>query len=90
MILDNILIAYELTHFLLNKREGDLGYVDLKLDMSKAYDRLEWCFLRDIMRRLGFDKQWIEFIMECVTTVKYQIKVNGELSGRFTPQRVLR
>lgn len=68
MILDNILIAYELTHFLLNKREGDLGYVDLKLDMSKAYDRLEWCFLRDIMRRLGFDKQWIEFIMECVTT----------------------
>ena len=90
MISDNIIIACELTHYLLNKRKGDLGYAALKLDMSKAYDRVEWSFLENMMRRLGFNEMWIGLIMECVTTVKYQVKVNGELSRSFVPQRGLR
>ena len=48
LISDNILVAYELTHFLLNKRGGEVGYAAIKLDMSKAYDRVEWHFLRDM------------------------------------------
>jgi hypothetical protein len=75
---------------LLNKREGDLGYAALKLDMSKAYDRVQWSFLENMMRRLGFDELWIRLIMECVTTVKYRVKVNGDLSDSFVPQRGLR
>jgi hypothetical protein len=63
LISDNILIAYELTHYLLNKRDGDLGYAAIKLDMSKAYDCIEWSFLRDMMRKLGFAEQWINLIM---------------------------
>jgi hypothetical protein len=55
LISNNIIVAYEITHFLLNKREGDLGYAALKLDMSKAYDRVEWNFLEQMMKRLGFD-----------------------------------
>jgi hypothetical protein len=90
LISDNILVAYEITHFLLNKRDGDLGYAVLKLDMSKAYDRVEWDFLEQMMRRLGFDEQWIMLIMECVSTVFYQIKVNGELTDSFKPERGLR
>ena len=83
LISDNILIAYEITHYLLNKREGEVGYAALKLDMSRAYDRIEWHFLRDMMIKLGFDEQWINLIMECVSTVAYRIKVNGELSDMF-------
>jgi len=51
------LIAYELTHFLLNNRDGDLGYEALKLDMSKAYDCVEWNFLEAMMRRMDFAEQ---------------------------------
>jgi len=90
LIIDNILIAYELTHFLLNKREGDLGYAAIKLDMSKAYDRVEWSFLEAMMSRMGFAAGWIKLIMECVTSISYCIKVNGDLTESFKPERGLR
>jgi len=90
LISDNILVDYELTHFLLNKRGGEVGYAAIKLDMSKAYDRVEWHFLRDMMARMGFSEQWINLIMGCVTTVSYRIKVNGDLTENFVPERGLR
>lgn len=89
MISDNILIAYEISHYMKNKRNGEEGYAALKLDMSKAYDRVEWSFLRDMMRKMGFNERWVELIMNCVCTVTYRVKVNGVLSDRFTPERGL-
>jgi hypothetical protein len=90
LISDNILVAYEITHYLLNKRDENLGYAAIKLDMSKAYDRVEWCFLYQMMKKMGFNDQWMELIMKCVSTVRYQVKVNGDLSEVFIPQRGLR
>lgn len=90
LVSDNILIAYELTHYLLNKREGKQRFAAIKLDMSKAYDRVEWCFLIAMMCKMGFDDSWINLIMKCVSSVRYQVKVNGELSDVFVPQRGLR
>ncbi|XP_062014504.1 uncharacterized protein LOC133731044 [Rosa rugosa] len=46
LITDNILVANEMAHFIHNKREGSEGFMALKLDLSKAYDRMEWVFLR--------------------------------------------
>ena len=42
---------------------GDDGYMAVKLDMSKAYDRVECCFLEDLMRQMRFNERWIWFVM---------------------------
>ncbi|XP_066382241.1 uncharacterized protein [Miscanthus floridulus] len=75
---DNILIAYELTHYPQNKRCGKEGFAALKLDMSKAYDRVEWDFLARMMTKLGFHERWVSLIMKCVSTVSYRVRVNEE------------
>ena len=77
MITDNVLLAYEMVHFLNSRRKGGKELAAVKLDMSKAYDRVEWPFLVMMMKKLGFEERWIQLIMKCVTTVSYRIKVNG-------------
>ena len=62
----------------------------VKLDMSKAYDRVKWVFLEGIMRRKGFNEGWIHLIMLCVKTVTYSVLVNGEPCGTIHPSRGIR
>ncbi|KAH1097956.1 hypothetical protein J1N35_014877 [Gossypium stocksii] len=62
----------------------------LKLDMSKAYAKVEWAFLRDMMLRMGFESSWVDFIMQCVSTASYSISINGERGSLFKPERSLR
>lgn len=48
LISDNMMIAYEVIHFLKRKRREKVRYMALKLDMNKAYDRIKWSYLKAI------------------------------------------
>lgn len=89
-ISDNIMIAYEIQHYLKRKSQGKVGYTALKLDMSRAYDRVEWKLLMAILERMGFSRDWNALIWECISTVEYKILSEGDELGPITPQRGLR
>ena len=90
LISDNILIAYELTHSLRKKKKGAEGWAAIKLDTSKAYDRVEWSFLQAMMIKMGFCHEWTQLIMNCLMSVSYRVKVNGDIGESFAPGRGLR
>ena len=90
LITDNILVAFELMHYLDHKKSGKDGYMAVKLDMSKAYDRVDWIFIKKVIRRLGFHERWLDWILRCITTISYSILINGESHGCIRPLRVLK
>ncbi|XP_075524522.1 uncharacterized protein LOC142556916 [Primulina tabacum] len=87
LISDNIIQGFETIHWIRSRKGGHKGYAALKLEMSKAYVRVEWSFLEGIMIQLGVSHIWVEKVMRCVRSVKYSFCVNGVLSGGITPSR---
>lgn len=62
----------------------------IKLDMNKAYDRLEWDFLKAMLRRMGFSEHWIKLTMACITSVSYKIVHGEHTMGPINPSRGIR
>ncbi|XP_050207602.1 uncharacterized protein LOC126657026 [Mercurialis annua] len=90
IILDNILLAHELTHQLKTKRGRFNFDLALKLDMSKAYKRVEWGFVKRVLWKLGFNHIWICWIMNCITSVSYSVNFNGASHGFIWPLKGFR
>jgi len=74
------------------KTKGKRGEVALKIDISKAYDRVNWSFVQAMMLKLGFHEKWVNWMGMCMSKyqVKYQVLINGDAVGLQNPRRGLR
>lgn len=68
-ITDNIMIAFDLIHYMKRNTTKKRGEVAFKIDISKAYDCVDWGYLRHLMLRIGFDHRWVNLMMMCLSTV---------------------
>ena len=87
--IDNAIIVHEIVHSL-RKKKGKLGYMAIKVDLEKAYDKLEWSFIRGMLIRANLPADLIDIIMSCVSTVLTPILVNLEALDPIYPSRGIR
>ena len=83
-------MAFETMHCINQRNKGKEALMAIKLDMSKAYDKVELAYLEAMMRKMGFHEKWISLIMMCVNVVSFSVLINNEPKGKIIPSRGLR
>ena len=85
----NILLSHEIMDTLKKKKWKKFSFEAIKIDISKAYDRVNWNFLKVDLTAMKFDPKWIRWIMECVFCVIHsscQWEFNFNLSSNTGPK----
>lgn len=89
LINDNSIISHEIMHYMIRKR-GEIGSMAIKIDLAKAYDCVDWNFLKNVMLANGFQPHFCDLIFECVSSASFSFLING-LPYRFLkPSRGIR
>ena len=88
-IAENQIIVQEMLHSFKTRKEKS-RLMDVKIDLQKAYDRVNWNFLQVVLKNFGFDEKFVKWILECVSTVSFELLINGGKIGQFRPKRGLR
>lgn len=74
----------------LHKKTGKKCFMAIKVDLSKAFDRVEWDFLICILTNLGFCKQFTDWILQCLSSSSLSFPINGTPYGLIKPSRGIR
>jgi hypothetical protein len=90
MITNNALLAFECIHAIQQDQSDRSNFCAYKLDLAKAYGRVDWSYLEHVLVKMGFHHVWVQWIMACVTTVRYTVRFNGILLDTLQPSRGLR
>ena len=78
--MDGIILTHEMIHSL--KHTKTLGML-IKVDLAKAYEKVNWRFLKEIVKAFGFKHDWVKWIGNLVSTTFFSILVNGSLTATF-------
>ncbi|MCH97262.1 putative ribonuclease H protein, partial [Trifolium medium] len=84
-ISENIIIAQEMLHSMAKMRSR-IGFFAIKVDLTKAYDRLRWPFIEKVLIEVGIPNEMHQFIMSCIRSVKTNVLWNGSMSSYFNPE----
>ena len=87
-MVDNIHLLQELLRLYSRKRASPRCMI--KVDFKKAFDSLQWPFIRNVLLQLGFPVRFTDLVMACVESPAYSISVNGQLFGFFKGQSGIR
>ncbi|KAK3225828.1 hypothetical protein Dsin_005690 [Dipteronia sinensis] len=67
-----------------------MGYMAWKIDLAKAYDKLQWGFIKQVLKEIGIEGKLNSLIMSCIMNVQYKVALNGEMSETFLPKYGIR
>lgn len=84
------MVAFEAFYNLRSRANSHDPFMAIKLDMQKAFDRVEWDFLEAVMMKMRFPSEFIKLIMSCVRSVSFSVLINGSPSPRFVSSRGIR
>lgn len=87
--MDNMIIVQELVHTL-GLKKGNVGYMAIKIDLKKAYDRLDWNFVRDMLTLFKVPPLLSKLILNCISTTSIHVLLNGGKLDPFFPSRGIR
>lgn len=88
LLMENVLLATEVVKDY--HKETISPRCAMKIDMSKAFDSVQWDFLLNVFEAMNFPEKFIHWINLCISTASFSVQVNGELAGFFQSGRGLR
>lgn len=88
LLMENLLLATELVKDY--HKDSISARCAMKIDISKAFDSVQWPFLLNTLKALGFPDNFVHWINLCISTASFSVQVNEELAGYFQSSRGLR
>ena len=81
---NNAIIVQEIIHTI-SKRKGRVGYMEIKVDLEKAYDKLEWSFIQETLLKANLYRGLVDLKMNCVSSTATSVLFNGGNLEQFWP-----